>query len=114
MSTIAPLSPYHRLGRTTAHRWWRPVAGTALVLAGTVVLILLGLALTSVAAALAGRPETADGLPSFGPLADLAFEFLLIAALLPPIFAAARWVQRRPAGTLSSVTGRLRLRWLLT
>jgi membrane protease YdiL (CAAX protease family) len=67
-----------------------------------------------VAAALAGRPENADGLPSFGPLADLAFEFLLIAALLPPIFAAARWVQRRPAGTLSSVTGRLRLRWLLT
>ncbi|MEU8234103.1 type II CAAX endopeptidase family protein [Actinoplanes sp. NPDC048967] len=113
MSTIAPLIPYHRLGRTTAHRWWRPVAGTALVLAGAVVLILLGLGLTSAAAALAGRPENADGLPSFGPLADLAFEFLLIAALLPPIFAAARWVQRRPAGTLSSVTGRLRPRWLL-
>jgi membrane protease YdiL (CAAX protease family) len=114
MSTIVPLSPYHRLGRTAAHRWWRPVAGTALVLAGTVVLILLGLGLTALAAALAGRPGNAEGMPSFGPLADLALEFLLIAALLPPILAAARWVQRRPAGTLSSVTGRLRLRWLLT
>ncbi|GAA3957692.1 CPBP family intramembrane glutamic endopeptidase [Actinoplanes auranticolor] len=114
MPTIAPLIPYHRLGRTVAHRWWRPAAGTALVLAGTIVLILLGVGLASVAAALAGRPENADGMPSFGPLADLALDFLLIAALLPPIFAAARWVQRRPAGTLSSVTGRLRLPWLLT
>ena len=114
MLTIAPLSPYHRLGRTVTHRWWRPVAGTALVLAGTVVLILLGLGLTAAAAALAGRPGNAEGMPSFGPLADLALGFLLVATLLPPTLAAARWVQRRPAGTLSSVTGRLRLGWLVT
>lgn len=112
--TAPPLSPYHRLGRTAAHRWWRPVAGTALVVAGTVVLILVGLGLTALAGALAGRPNNADGMPSFGPLADLALTFLLIATLLPVTLAAARWVQRRPAGTLSSVTGRLRLRWLLT
>jgi membrane protease YdiL (CAAX protease family) len=114
LNAVPPLSPYHRLGRTAAHRWWRPVAGTALVVAGSVVLILLGLGLTALAAALAGRPADADGMPSFGPLADLALTFLLIAALLPPILAAARWVQRRPAGSLSSVTGKLRLRWLLT
>ena len=114
MSNTVPLSPYHRLGRTVAHRWWRPVVGTVLVVVGSVVLILLGLGLTALAAALAGRPANADGIPSFGPMADLALEFLLIGALLPPILAAARWVQRRPAGTLSSVTGRLRLRWLLT
>ena len=114
LNAAPPLSPYHRLGRTAAHRWWRPVAGTALVIAGSVLLIALGLGLTALAAALAGRPENAEGLPSFGPLADLALEFLLIAALLPATLAAARWVQRRPAGTLSSVTGKLRVRWLLT
>ena len=115
MSIVAPpLSPYHRLGRTVAHRWWRPVAGTALVVVGTAVLILLGVGLTALVAALAGQPANAEGMPSFGPLADLALEFLLIVLLLPATLAAARWVQRRPAGTLSSVTGRLRLRWLLT
>ena len=114
LNAAPPLSPYHRLGRTAAHRWWRPVAGTALVVAGTVVLILISFGLTALAATLAGRPDNADGMPSFGPLADLALEFLFIATLLPVTLAAARWVQRRPAGTLSSVTGRLRLRWLLT
>jgi membrane protease YdiL (CAAX protease family) len=115
MVTVAPpLSPYHRLGRTTAHRWWRPVAGTALVVVGSVVLMLLGIGLAALAAALAGQPAGADGMPSFGQPADLALEFLLIAVLLPATLAAARWVQRRPAGTLSSVTGKLRLRWLLT
>ena len=114
MLNTAPLSPYHRLGRTVAHRWWRPVAGTALVLAGTVVLMLLGFGLVAAVAALAGRPSTAEDLPSFGPLADLALEFLMVATLLPATLAAARWVQRRPAGTQSSVTGRLRLGWLVT
>ena len=46
-----------------------------------------------------GRPVTYDGMGFAG---------------LPVTLAAARWVQRRPAGTLSSVTGRLRWRWLLT
>jgi membrane protease YdiL (CAAX protease family) len=115
MLTYAPpLTPYHRLARTDAHRWWRPVAGTALVVVGGIVLILVALGAATVAALLAGRPDNADGIPSFGPLADLAVEFLSIAVLLPVTLAAARWVQRRPAGTLSSVTGRLRLRWLLT
>ncbi len=114
LNAAPPLSPYHRLGRTAAHRWWRPVAGTALVVVGTVVLMVVGLVLTEIVAALAGRPRNADGMPSFGPLPDLALQFLLVATLLPAVLAAARWVQRRPAGTLSSVTGRLRLRWLLT
>ena len=48
------------------------------------------------------------------PLLRLAVSFLMIAALLPVILLAARWIQRRPPGTLSSVEGRLRWRWLLT
>ena len=115
MLTVAPpLSPYHRLGRTPTHRWWRPVAGTAVVVVGSVLLLLLFIGLTVLAGALAGRPADAEGMPAFGPLPDLALAFLMVAVLLPATLAAARWVQRRPAGTLSSVTGRLRLRWLLT
>jgi uncharacterized protein len=109
-----PLTPYHRLARTAAHRWWRPVVGAALVIGGGLVLVLASYLVVTVAAAIAGRPEDADGVPTFGPLADLALSFLSIAMLLPLTLLAARWIQRRPAGTLSSVTGRLRGRWLLT
>lgn len=96
------------------HRWWRPVAGTVFIVVCGAVLALLGFLTITAAAAVAGRPGDADGVPTFGPLSDLAVGFLMIAVLLPVILLAARWVQRRPAGTLSSVTGRLRWRWLLT
>lgn len=104
---------YHRLARTGAHRWWRPVAGTAFILAGAVVLMTGLYGGASILAAITDRPEGADGWPTFGPLADLALAFLGIALLLPLTLLAARWIQRRPAGTLSSVTGRLRWRPLL-
>ena len=111
--SVPPGTPYHRLARTGTHRWWRPVLGTLfLVLAGAVA-GLGGYLVVTAAAALAGRPDNVDGIPSFGALADLALGFLAIAGLLPATLLAARWVQRRPAGTLSSVTGRLRRRWLL-
>ncbi|GLY99469.1 hypothetical protein Acsp02_67220 [Actinoplanes sp. NBRC 103695] len=103
---------YHRLARTGAHRWWRPVAGTAFILAAAVVGMTGLYGGASILASILGSPEDADGLPTFGPLADLALAFLGIALLLPPILLAARWIQRRPAGTLSSVTGRLRWRLL--
>ena len=104
---------YHRLARTPDHRWWRPVAGTAFIVVGGAVLALGTFLVVTVAAAIAGRPQNADGVPSFGALADLAWLFLSIALLLPVTLLAARLIQRRPAGTLSSVTGRLRWRWLL-
>ncbi|XVU29563.1 lysostaphin resistance A-like protein [Actinoplanes sp. CA-054009] len=110
----APSTPYHRLARTPAFRWWQPVLGTLFIVAGGVVVALFGLLAVTTAAAIAGRPEDADGIPSFGPLATLATSFLLIAVLLPFPLLAARLIQRRPVGTLSSATGRLRLRWLLT
>ncbi|RZU54211.1 membrane protease YdiL (CAAX protease family) [Krasilnikovia cinnamomea] len=115
MLTVAePLSPYHRLARTPAHRWWRTVLGTLFIVVGTTVLALGGYAVVTSAAVVAGRPDGPDGLPTFGALADLAVSCLMIAALLPAILLAARLIQERPAGTLSSVTGRLRLDWLLT
>lgn len=86
--------------------------GTLFLLTATAVLAIgIYLAFT-IPAEIAGRPVNADGDASFGPLADLAVTFLTIAALLPPTLLAARWFQRRPSGTLSSVTGRLRWGWL--
>ncbi|BFU44933.1 CPBP family intramembrane glutamic endopeptidase [Krasilnikovia sp. MM14-A1004] len=114
LTVAAPLSPYHHLARTPTRRWWRTALGTLFIVVGGTVLALVGYAVVSAAAALAGRPDGADGLPSFGALADLALSFLMVAALLPVTLLAARWIQERPAGTLSSVTGRLRPRWLLT
>jgi membrane protease YdiL (CAAX protease family) len=104
---------YHRLARTGAHRWWRTASGTAFIVVAGAVIALLGYLAFTLAAAIAGRPGDADGVPNFGDRGDLAMSFLMIAALLPVTLLAARWIQRRPAGTLSSVTGRLRWRWLL-
>ncbi len=106
--------PYHRLARTPGHRWWRTLLGTLFVVVAGVVLMGAGYVVVTLAALAAGRPENADGDPSFGPLADLAVGFLSIAVLLPVTLLAARWIQGRPAGGLSSVAGRLRWKWLLT
>src|SRR5689334_22962862 len=107
-----PITEYHRLARTPRLRWWKSVLGTLFILvAGGATAIGL-LLIAMIVGTLAGRPQDADGLPELWPIVELALTFLSIAALLPPTFAAARWIQGRPAGTLSSVTGRLRWRWM--
>ncbi|MEQ4303193.1 CPBP family glutamic-type intramembrane protease [Plantactinospora sp. B6F1] len=108
----APGTPYHRLARTERHRWWRPLLGTLLILGGTFVVLCLLAGIGTAAALLAGRPDGPDGLPTLGTVGDLALLLATIAAALPFVLLAARWVQARPAGTVSSVLGRLRWRWL--
>ncbi|GIE32811.1 hypothetical protein Ait01nite_058560 [Actinoplanes italicus] len=108
-----PGTPYHRLARTAGHRWWRTALGTVfIVLLGFLAMIIVYGAYT-VAAEIAGRPDGPDGMASFGALPDLTVGFLTIAVFLPFTLLAARWIQERPAGTLSSVAGRLRWRWLM-
>ncbi|MEU4562153.1 CPBP family intramembrane glutamic endopeptidase [Actinoplanes sp. NPDC023936] len=109
-----PGTAYHRLARTSAHRWWRPVLGVPFIAVGIVVLALFIDVSIGVAADLTSQPIGSDGMAGFGALGELASGFLIIAALLPLVLLTARWIERRPAGTLSSVTGRLRWRWLLT
>ncbi|MFI5801425.1 lysostaphin resistance A-like protein [Streptomyces sp. NPDC051561] len=46
------------------------------------------------------------------PLADQAVTLLGLAVAIPAVLLAVRWFGHRPAGTVSSVTGRLRLGWL--
>jgi membrane protease YdiL (CAAX protease family) len=108
-----PITDYHRLARTPRLRWWKSVLGTLFIVAAGGGLAIALYIFVLAAATIAGRPEDADGIPTFGPLSELALAFVSIALLLPATLAAAQWIQGRPAGTLSSVAGRLRWPWML-
>ncbi|MDW4907250.1 type II CAAX endopeptidase family protein [Streptomyces sp. ADMS] len=105
--------PYHRLALTTGnHRWWRPLAGTLVVLVGAILVVLVLLIGSEIAGAVLDRPHDADGNLIWGGTGETAMALLSLALCLPVVLLAARWVQRRPAGTVSSVAGGLRWRWL--
>ncbi|RJQ72804.1 CPBP family intramembrane metalloprotease [Pseudonocardiaceae bacterium YIM PH 21723] len=108
-----PGTPYHLLARTSKHRWWRPLVGLLLlVVAG----LFAGLVVTLLGTALAwalGVPIT-DSLEPESPTWKLGIGLAGLAVLTPVVLFVAWLVQRRPAGTVSSVLGRLRWRWLGT
>lgn len=100
-------TPYHRLARTVRHRWWVPLLAAASVGALWVLaqlFILFGAAVADPAGL------TEEGFAD--PLTGLAVSLLTLAALIPAVLLAARFVQWRPTGTVSSVAGRLRWNWL--
>ncbi|WP_085066251.1 CPBP family intramembrane glutamic endopeptidase [Catenuloplanes japonicus] len=103
---------YHRIARTAHHRWWWPLAGTLLVMVGAVVAALVPYIVAGVAGSLLDRPVDADGWPVLGDEADLAVSLAGLGLVIPVVLLVARWTQRRPAGTVSSVAGRLRWGWL--
>jgi membrane protease YdiL (CAAX protease family) len=108
-----PGLPYHRLARYTPHhRWWRPLLGTLVLLFGSVLAAVFFYVLADVLGRIAGYPELPDGEVDFGPVLGTALDLAVIALDLLLVLLVVRWVGRRPAGTLSSVTGRLRWRWL--
>ncbi len=109
---------YHQLLRGPRARWWKPPLSLVLVLA------LIGLSLIVVFAAgdladaaLNGRPLGSafdEGLDLDGTavLPELVLD-LSLAALIPASVLATWVVHRVRPGFLSSVTGRLRWRWLV-
>ncbi|MFI7498799.1 lysostaphin resistance A-like protein [Streptomyces sp. NPDC049687] len=104
---------YHRLAHATGrHRWWRPLVGTVMVLAGWFLLIAVVDAFAYGIGTAKGYPETPDGGVDFGPVANTAQTLGSLALGIPVVLLTVRWVGRRPAGTVSSVDGRLRKRWL--
>jgi CAAX protease family protein len=117
-----PGTPYHRLARTPAQRWWQAVAGTLAIVAAGLVVVAGGLLAGTIAwYTLTGRelpvltgPTPSGDLLFSDETADLAFALGVIAVYLPIVLLAALVFQRRRPGTLSSVVGRLRWRWLLT
>ncbi|MEU0442631.1 CPBP family intramembrane glutamic endopeptidase [Streptomyces sp. NPDC006186] len=105
--------PYHRMALATGrHAWWRPLVGTLVLTVGVFLLMLVLVVVSEVAGAALDRPLDADDMRSWGGVGDTAISLLTIAVALPPVLLTARWIQARPAGTVSSVVGRLRWGWL--
>jgi membrane protease YdiL (CAAX protease family) len=100
------------MARTDAHRWWLPPAATAAVVAGTAAAVGALLSVRTVIGLLTGRSSGPDDEPDFGPIGETALLLLVVAAALPVVLVVARSWQQRPAGTLASVEGRVRWRWL--
>ncbi|MFE8972147.1 CPBP family intramembrane glutamic endopeptidase [Streptomyces cyaneofuscatus] len=81
-----------------------------LVVVGILVISAIGLVL---AAVLDAGPKAADSEVFFeDPVADMALQLVGIAIGIPIVLWGARYLGRRPAGTVSSVLGRLRWKWL--
>ncbi|WP_246111894.1 CPBP family intramembrane glutamic endopeptidase [Streptomyces hawaiiensis] len=105
--------PYHRMDRTTGrHRWWRAWVGTLLLAVAYFVILLVLLGVTYGLGTAIGAPELPDAGVDLGPLGNTAMDLVSIAIALPLVLLATLWPARRPAGTVSSVTGRLRIGWL--
>ncbi|WP_104432693.1 hypothetical protein [Kineococcus xinjiangensis] len=105
-----PDLPYHLLARRGRTQWWRPLAELGIFLGLLAVLALLVLVVGVVQALLGGAEEVSFG----SPLLGVVIVFGSLALLLPLIALAVRWGGRRPFGTVSSVVGRLRWRWMLS
>ncbi|MDR7275933.1 CPBP family intramembrane glutamic endopeptidase [Catenuloplanes atrovinosus] len=104
--------PYHRLAHTERHRWWRPLVGTLLVLAGAFAAALGPMIVAGIVGLSLGLPQDEYGWPVLGDELDLAVGLLGLGLVIPVVMLVARWTQRRPGGTVSSVAGRLRWGWL--
>ncbi|KXK62144.1 hypothetical protein AWW66_09905 [Micromonospora rosaria] len=101
-SVSATGTPYHRLSQHIPRR--RSLLTMAAVLIGTQVAQLPVTRIT--------RHLPPEGLPVLGPYTGLVLSFAEIACILPATLLAVRWGEKRRVGTLSSVAGRLRWRWL--
>ncbi|MFB6720186.1 lysostaphin resistance A-like protein [Kribbella sp. NPDC056345] len=110
--TVEPVT-YEQLARVTGrHDWWRPIVGT-LVLVGLSILAEIWVfgQYEGMAVAL-DLPEDADGLRILSDLSDTALTLTGIALGIPALALTLWWIQRRTWGSITSVTGRLRLSWL--
>jgi uncharacterized protein len=100
--------PYTQVLRGPAHRWWRPLVGLAVVLAGLGVLFVANVVVLAVVGLL--EPGALERGFDEGWL--LLLTNLSLAALTPlsmlAVWAGHRWSPR----WLSSVAGGLRWRWL--
>ncbi|MFF6949641.1 CPBP family intramembrane glutamic endopeptidase [Streptomyces iakyrus] len=105
--------PYHRLDRASGrHRWWRAWVGTLLLAVTYFVSILVLFGVSHGLGTALGAPELPDGGADLGPLGNTAMDLVSIAIALPLVLLATLWPARRPVGTVTSVTGRLRIGWL--
>jgi len=112
-------TPYHRLARETPdHRWWRlPLAALVIGAAylGLTLVLVVGAAVWF-AVSDAGH-DLGDWLDAAGELDLQRLDFFVLdmlglVVLIPAVLLGVLATGPRPVGYLSSVTGRLRWRWL--
>ncbi|GAB3487641.1 hypothetical protein GCM10027440_33520 [Nocardiopsis coralliicola] len=106
-----PGTPYHRMARTWRFRWWIPPLAVLAVLALIVLTQFVLFLLASILALLNGLQPTPES-PLGAELPDTVFLLFVLATMAPIVFLAVRTVQLRPVGSLFSVEGRMRWRWL--
>jgi membrane protease YdiL (CAAX protease family) len=103
---------YHRLARTPLFRWWvLPLA--VLVFAVLLFFLWVGIVLVMTIVAILGGSGLAPDSVRVGEIAGLAFGLTAIALLIPVTLFVVRVVQWRRVGSLISVEGRVRWRWLV-
>ncbi|GAA0612038.1 CPBP family intramembrane metalloprotease [Kribbella sandramycini] len=104
---------YERLARVTGrHNWWRPIVGTVVLLVLFLFASVLVLGQSALVGLLLKVPFGDDELPMFDDLTSFGIDLLAIAIAMPALALTLWWVQRRTWGSITSVTGRLRLPWL--
>ncbi len=112
---------YHRLAHSSPkYRWWKPLVTGLIAFAFFIVLslvLVVGL-IIAVFVDPTGIGAEFEGLFVEGVIdstipAVLAFTLVSIALMLPSLWLATLIMGPRPVGLLSSVTGRLRWRWML-
>ncbi|WP_018588459.1 hypothetical protein [Salinispora arenicola] len=101
---------YERLARLGLHRWWTPPAAVLAVVLVAVV-TACGFAAAALTVTWALGADIDDSASIGSPLVDNILALASLALFIPVTLAVARLVQRRPAGTLHSVNGRVRWRW---
>ena len=110
-----PGTPFHRLARTAKHTWWRPIVGTAFLVAGAFFVtagiliaweIVHGLVTGDFAEPVGNQIFPSD-------IENLALTLVMLGVLTPLVMFTAWWIQRRPALSVASVLNRIRWRWLL-
>ncbi|SDD22333.1 CPBP family intramembrane glutamic endopeptidase [Auraticoccus monumenti] len=111
--TPPPDVAFHRLGVVAGSRGWRPLL---VLLLAAVLYAASGLLLVTAAVAVDAitGSTVSDRVLALDMNDPYAFVsgFALIALMLPALLLARRILGPRPVGLLSSVTGRLRWRWL--
>lgn len=112
---------YHRLARSSPkYRWWRSLVTGLIAFAFFVVLtvivtvpVVVVTFADPVGLGAAFQELIFEGVIDSTVPAVLAFSLISIALMLPAIWLATLIMGPRPVGLLSSVTGRLRWRWML-